>query len=290
MARALRRAQNRRLLSDAALTQPSHESTHEQATPGRIRRVRPSSRRGRSCLDGTARRGGRQGQDRAAEHLVGRRLGPRHRHPRRLRAGGIKQLGGKLGGQPVEFVQADMAGSPDQAKQLVDRMIQRDKIDLLRPDRLQHRARRRPDAVRGQGALPVGQRRPEPVRRRAVQRRTSSAPPTRTTSSTRPPASSRRTAASRRSVLIAPNYPAGKDALGGFKRQFKGAGGRRALHQARPDRLRRRARADPRGQARLDLLLPARRDGHQLHQAVRRRGPVEGHHAGRPAASRPTRT
>src|SRR5689334_25213282 len=44
---------------------------------------------------------------------------------------GIKQLGGKLGGQDVEFVQADMAGSPDQAKQLVDRMIQRDKIDLF---------------------------------------------------------------------------------------------------------------------------------------------------------------
>ena len=44
---------------------------------------------------------------------------------------GIKQLGGKLGGQPVEFVQADMAGSPDQARQLVDRMVQRDRIDLF---------------------------------------------------------------------------------------------------------------------------------------------------------------
>ncbi|MFP5443745.1 MAG: ABC transporter substrate-binding protein, partial [Betaproteobacteria bacterium] len=43
----------------------------------------------------------------------------------------IKQLGGKLGGQPVEFVQTDMAGSPDQAKQLVDRFVQREKIDLF---------------------------------------------------------------------------------------------------------------------------------------------------------------
>ena len=43
----------------------------------------------------------------------------------------IKQLGSKLGGQPAEFVQTDMAGSPDQAKQLVDRFVQREKIDLF---------------------------------------------------------------------------------------------------------------------------------------------------------------
>ena len=39
----------------------------------------------------------------------------------------IKQLGSKLGGQPAEFVQTDMAGSPDQAKQLVDRFVQRER-------------------------------------------------------------------------------------------------------------------------------------------------------------------
>lgn len=43
----------------------------------------------------------------------------------------IKQLGGKLGGQPTEFVQADMAGNPDQARQLATRFIQRDKIDFF---------------------------------------------------------------------------------------------------------------------------------------------------------------
>ena len=55
---------------------------------------------------------------------------------------------------------------------------------------------------------------------------------------------------------------------------LQGQGRRRDLHQARPARLRRRARADPRRQARRALHLPARRHGHQLHQAVRRRGPV----------------
>lgn len=43
----------------------------------------------------------------------------------------IKQLDGKLGGHPAEFLQQDMAGNPDQARQLVNRYIQRDKIDFF---------------------------------------------------------------------------------------------------------------------------------------------------------------
>lgn len=43
----------------------------------------------------------------------------------------IKLLDGKLGGYPAEFLQADTAGSPDQAKQVVDRFIQQNKIDFF---------------------------------------------------------------------------------------------------------------------------------------------------------------
>jgi len=43
----------------------------------------------------------------------------------------IKQLGGKLGGQQAEFLQTDMGGNPDQARQLVTRYIQREKIDFF---------------------------------------------------------------------------------------------------------------------------------------------------------------
>ena len=43
----------------------------------------------------------------------------------------IKQLGSKLGGQSAEFVQTDMGGNPDQARQLVTRYIQRDKVDFF---------------------------------------------------------------------------------------------------------------------------------------------------------------
>src|SRR5690625_759061 len=43
----------------------------------------------------------------------------------------IEHLDGKLGGQEAEFLQNDMAGSPDQARQLVNRYIKRDKINFF---------------------------------------------------------------------------------------------------------------------------------------------------------------
>lgn len=43
----------------------------------------------------------------------------------------IKQLDGKLGDQAAEFIQTDMGGSPDQARQLVDRYLKREHIDFF---------------------------------------------------------------------------------------------------------------------------------------------------------------
>jgi len=43
----------------------------------------------------------------------------------------IKQLGGKLGGLPVEVVSGDDQASPDVGKQAFDRMVKRDKIDVV---------------------------------------------------------------------------------------------------------------------------------------------------------------
>ncbi len=43
----------------------------------------------------------------------------------------IQELDGELGGQPAEFIQTDMGGNPDQARQLVNRYIKRDKIDFF---------------------------------------------------------------------------------------------------------------------------------------------------------------
>ena len=135
---------------------------------------------------------------------------------------GIKQLGGKLGGQDVEFVQADMAGSPDQAKQLVDRMIQRDKIDLFS------------GPIGSNVALAVG----PTLFNAKVPYLSANAGPSQFAGAQcnayffgtayqndqfhEAAGKFAQDRAFKKIVLIAPNYPAGKDALGGFKRQFKG--------------------------------------------------------------------
>ena len=43
----------------------------------------------------------------------------------------VKLLDNKLGGVPAEFIQADTAGNPENARQLVDRMVKRDKVDFF---------------------------------------------------------------------------------------------------------------------------------------------------------------
>ena len=134
----------------------------------------------------------------------------------------IKQLGGKLGGQDVEFIQADMAGSPDQAKQLVDRMVQRDRIDLFS------------GPVGSNIALAVG----PTLFAAKVPYLSSNAGPSQYAGAQCSPyffgtayqndqfheaaGKFAQDRGFRKIALIAPNYPAGKDALGGFKRQFKG--------------------------------------------------------------------
>ena len=135
---------------------------------------------------------------------------------------GIKQLGGKLGGQDVEFVQADMGGSPDQAKQLVDRMVQRDKIDLFS------------GPIGSNIAIAVG----PTLFAAKVPYLSSNAGPSQFAGAqcnayffgTAYQNDQFHEAAGKfaqdrgfkKMVMIAPNYPAGKDALGGAKRQFKG--------------------------------------------------------------------
>jgi branched-chain amino acid transport system substrate-binding protein len=43
----------------------------------------------------------------------------------------VKQGGGKLGGQDIEVMIEDDARKPDKAKQIADKFIQRDKVDIL---------------------------------------------------------------------------------------------------------------------------------------------------------------
>jgi len=135
----------------------------------------------------------------------------------------IKQLNGKLGGEPVEFIQADMGGSPDQAKQLVDRMIQRDKIDLFT------------GPIASNIALAVG----PSLFNAKVPYLSNNAGPSQLAGAqcnayffgTAYQNDQYHEAAGKfatdkgvkKTVVIAPNYAAGKDAAAGFKSTFKGS-------------------------------------------------------------------
>jgi branched-chain amino acid transport system substrate-binding protein len=137
----------------------------------------------------------------------------------------IKQLDGKLGGVPVEFVEADTGGNPDLARQVVERMLLRDKIDLFT------------GPVGSSVALAVG----APLFAAKVPYLSSNTGPSDYSGAkcnpyffgASYPNDAYHEAAGKfasdkgfkKVALIAPSYPGGKDAINGFKRNFKGTVG-----------------------------------------------------------------
>ena len=134
----------------------------------------------------------------------------------------IDQLGGTLGGQPAEFLKTDFGGSPEQANQLVARYLQREKITFFT------------GPIGSNAALAVG-----PALFAAKVPYLSSNPGpsayagekcspwffAQYQNDTYDEAAGKvaNEKGYRNVVLIAPNYPAGKDHLNGFKRLYSGA-------------------------------------------------------------------
>lgn len=137
----------------------------------------------------------------------------------------IRQLGGKLGGVPVEFVEADTAGNPEAARQVVERMLLRDKIDLFT------------GPVGSSVALAVG----PPLFAAKVPYLSSNTGPSDYSGARCNPyffgasypndayyESAGKFASDKgfkKVAMIAPSYPGGKDAINGFKHTFKGGVG-----------------------------------------------------------------
>ena len=132
----------------------------------------------------------------------------------------LKQLGGKLGGLNAEIVAQDMAGNPDNARQLVERMVKRDRVDFFT------------GPIGSNVALAVG---PALFAERVFYLSNNAGPSQFAGSQCNPyffgtawqndayHEAAGKFAASRdfkRVAIMAPNYPAGQDALTGFKRGF----------------------------------------------------------------------
>ena len=132
----------------------------------------------------------------------------------------LKQLGGKLGGLNAEIIAQDMAGNPDNARQLVERMVKRDRVDFFT------------GPIGSNVALAVG---PALFSERVFYLSNNAGPSQFAGSQCNPyffgtawqndayHEAAGKFAASRdfkRVAIMAPNYPAGQDALTGFKRGF----------------------------------------------------------------------
>jgi branched-chain amino acid transport system substrate-binding protein len=136
---------------------------------------------------------------------------------------GLKHNGGKLGGLPVEMVTADDQQNPEVAKQSAERLIKRDKVDFMT------------GIVFSNVMLAVG----PAVFDAKVPYISANAGPSQYAGEQCNPyffnvawqndnlhEAVGKTVAEKgfkKLVLLAPNYPAGKDAMTGFKRYYKGA-------------------------------------------------------------------
>ncbi|MEH0166067.1 ABC transporter substrate-binding protein [Roseateles sp. MS17] len=137
---------------------------------------------------------------------------------------GVKHSGGKLGGVPIELVTADDQQNPEVAKQTAERLLKRDKVDLMTgivfsnvmlavgPSVFDAKvpyvsANAGPSQYAGEQCNPYffnvawqNDNLHEAVGKTMLEK------------------------GYKKVVVLAPNYPAGKDAITGFKRFYKGPG------------------------------------------------------------------
>ena len=135
---------------------------------------------------------------------------------------GLEQSGNKIGGRPVELIQGDDQAKPDVARQAADKMIERDKIAILTGINFSNVMLSVAKPALDAGAFIVS------VNAGPSQYAGAQCHPRFFVASfqndTAPEAMGLllQKRGVKRMYLMAPNYPAGKDFLAGFKRFYKG--------------------------------------------------------------------
>ena len=135
---------------------------------------------------------------------------------------GLKSVGNKLGGRPVELIQADDQAKPDVGRQLADKMVERDRVHIITGINFSNvlLALAKPvldsgtflvNVNAGPSALAGAQCHPHFFSTSHQNDSTAEAMGIHVQKK-----------GVKRMYLMAPNYPAGKDFVGGFKRYFKG--------------------------------------------------------------------
>lgn len=135
---------------------------------------------------------------------------------------GLKSTGGTLGGRPVELIQADDQAKPDSGRQAADKLIERDRVQIVTGINFSNVMLALAKPVLDAGAFLISIN-AGPSQYAGVQ-----CHPNFFNVSFQNDTASEAMGMSmsakgiKRVYLMAPNYPAGKDFLAGFKRTFKG--------------------------------------------------------------------
>lgn len=135
---------------------------------------------------------------------------------------GLKSVGGKLGGRPVEIVQGDDQAKPDVGRQLADKMVESDKVQIITGINFSNvmLAIAKPALDAGTFIFSINAGPSQYAGKWCHPRYFNES----FQNDTLPEAMGLYLTEKniKRAYLMAPNYPAGKDFLAGFKRTFKG--------------------------------------------------------------------
>ncbi|MFY9991848.1 MAG: ABC transporter substrate-binding protein [Rhodoplanes sp.] len=135
---------------------------------------------------------------------------------------GLKKLGNKVGGRPVELIQGDDQAKPDVGRQVADKMVERDRVDIITGINFSNVLLALAKPVLDSGTFIVN------VNAGPSQYAGPLCHPHFFSTSFQNDTSAEamghylQNKGVKRVYLMAPNYPAGRDFLRGFKRYFKG--------------------------------------------------------------------
>lgn len=134
---------------------------------------------------------------------------------------GLKSTGGKFGGRPVEIIQGDDQAKPDVGRQLGDKMVESDKVQIITGINFSNvmLAVAKPALDAGAFVFSINAGPSQYAGKQCHPRYFNES----FQNDTLPEAMGLYLSGkAKRAYLMAPNYPAGKDFLAGFKRSFKG--------------------------------------------------------------------
>src|ERR1039458_7447918 len=135
---------------------------------------------------------------------------------------GLKSVGNKLGGRPAEIIQGDDQAKPDVGRQLADKMVERDRVHIITGINFSNVLLSLAKPVLDSGTFLINVNAGPSLLAGSQCHQYFFSTSHQNDSTAEAMGIYVQSKGVKRMYLMAPNYPAGKDFVGGFKRYFKG--------------------------------------------------------------------